>query len=1211
MKSQCHRSSRLRPFVSTAAALLLVPGLLPDTAEALAIQSLALQRNYRFYVGVNKAFVGDPYNWSGVARTVETAKWGAMISPSYFVSANHWHPANGETFRFYYTNDASGAYEDRTVLSGQFVGTADLWLGKLSAPVSSSVAKYPILRLATNDDYYHLPLNVIGRPHDDNAGTPTKIHMGLNWIDSTPYDTYNWSGSAANPNKALYADGGDSGGSSFIISNGVPTVVGTHWYPNTSTFIPNFVTQLNAAMTGGEQVTVQTTYVAPVAPPTPPTPASSSWIVDAGGGWTSGINWLAGTYPNGVGQIATFNCDLTAGRTVSLDGALTLGGMVFNDTVLSTGQGNISNSGYGISLGANNLTLDTGTAGYNASDLVVIDVPATNLVGHNITNGGDVGKLVLTDNAQINVANNVEFSFESVRISGSRNLTKTGTGQFLLGGDNAASGYSGNIRLEAGTLQPRNNANVLGTGTLTWTNNGSVSLVNYSTAPAFPNALVLEKTSGVNNNFEFWNNSNTDITWAGNISSNGVALAVNFGAGFSVPNHMIGYTGNNSGLLFAVGKGFTSQNANYIGVGNANALGTGNSVLVTLNANGTNQGGVLATIPTTIASPINVGHAGSSNVMAAVLGGTLASGTATYSGVSTLNFNNMAYTRQAFLRSETGGTIVFNSSSVIGNGSSNGSYAPLTKIGGGRVELNGNNTYMGATSVRSGELVAGHNNALGAAATTVSLGEATTVLTNVRVATKGGETMGTYTSGAGNPGTYTTAPTSIDGVTLALNDRVLIKEYGTKNGIYKVTDVANRIWVRDTDLDADAEIQRGLQVTVTAGTVNINRVYFQAQASTAMVLNTTPMDWHLDIANPAASLLNNGVTISRNINVVANGSTGKSILGGANTTGTGTFSGAVTLYRNLTTTAASGGAVDFAGAITGGFAVTKEGMGKVVFSTAKGYTGATSVTAGVLAVNNALASSGVTVSSGATLQGSGTITNGVTVAGTLAPGNSIGTLAVGAAAFTTGGVLAVEADGTGSGSADRLSVGGNLNLANAALNLTILSALNDPAHVIASYGTLTGTFASVVNLPAGYGVVYNYNSLHQIALVQTGWIDYSGWTALFPGFSDTAADADPDHDGLTNLQEYAFGLNPTLGSSANPISAPFNKGTRAFSYTRRLPSLTGLVYTYQYSTALSGWTTFPPEATSSNSGSPVEAVKVTVPAALTGGPKFFVRVVAQ
>jgi len=486
------------------------------------------------------------------------------------------------------------------------------------------------------------------------------------------------------------------------------------------------------------------------------------------------------------------------------------------------------------------------------------------------------------------------------------------------------------------------------------------------------------------------------------------------------------------------------------------------------------------------------------------------------------------------------------------------------------------------------------------------------VLTSVRVATKGGDMSGTFTSGTGNPGTYTTAPTSIDGVTLALNDRVLIKDYGTKNGIYKVTDAVNRIWVRDSDLDTDAEIQRGLQVTVTAGTVNINRVYFQAQANAAMVLNTTPIDWHLDLANPTASLLNNGVTIGRNISVVANGSTGKSILGGVNTTGTATFSGAVTLYRNLTANAALGGTVDFAGDITGGFGVTKEGAGKVVFSTAKGYTGATAVTAGSLAVNNTLASGAVTVASGATLLGSGTLKNGVTVTGTLAPGNSsLGTLAVASAAFATGGVFAVEVDGTGSGSADRLSVGGNLNLANAVLNLSVLSALDAPAYVIASYGALTGTFASVVNPPAGYGVVYNYNSLHQIALVQTAWIDYSGWTALFPGFTDTAPGSDPDHDGLTNQQEYAFGLDPTLGASANPIRVPFNKSTRQFSYTRRLPSITGLVCTYQYSATLGGWAAFTPELTSSNNGSPVEAVTVTVPAALTNGPRLFLRVVAQ
>ena len=124
--------------------------------------------------------------------------------------------------------------------------------------------------------------------------------------------------------------------------------------------------------------------------------------------------------------------------------------------------------------------------------------------------------------------------------------------------------------------------------------------------------------------------------------------------------------------------------------------------------------------------------------------------------------------------------------------------------------------------------------------------------------------------------------------------------------------------------------------------------------------------------------------------------------------------------------------------------------------------------------------------------------------------------------------------------------------------------------------------------------------------------DRDSWAASFgSGFTDTAPGADPDGDGMTNQQEYAFGLNPALGSSVNPITSPFNKGTRQFTYTRRLPSLTGLVYTYQYSTDLSGWSEFTPDASSSNSATPIEAVTVTVPATQTAAPKLFVRVAAQ
>jgi autotransporter-associated beta strand protein len=82
--------------------------------------------------------------------------------------------------------------------------------------------------------------------------------------------------------------------------------------------------------------------------------------------------------------------------------------------------------------------------------------------------------------------------------------------------------------------------------------------------------------------------------------------------------------------------------------------------------------------------------------------------------------------------------------------------------------------------------------------------------------------------------------------------------------------------------------------------------------------------------------------------------------------------------------------------------------------------------------------------------------------------------------------------------------------------------------------------------------------------------DYSTWTASFPGFTDTATTSDPDGDGLSNFEEYAFGLNPTLGSSSNPVTTSLTPAGN-FSYTRRDPALSKLSHEILTSTDLVTW----------------------------------------
>jgi hypothetical protein len=99
---------------------------------------------------------------------------------------------------------------------------------------------------------------------------------------------------------------------------------------------------------------------------------------------------------------------------------------------------------------------------------------------------------------------------------------------------------------------------------------------------------------------------------------------------------------------------------------------------------------------------------------------------------------------------------------------------------------------------------------------------------SVRAASTANVTV-TYsaTGGTSARGQITAAPNTLDGVTLAANDRILLKDQstGAQNGIWVVTTLgtgANGVWDRATDFDADAEVTSGAFTFVTEGTTNDN-----------------------------------------------------------------------------------------------------------------------------------------------------------------------------------------------------------------------------------------------------------------------------------------------------------------------------------------------------------------------------------------------------
>jgi hypothetical protein len=75
------------------------------------------------------------------------------------------------------------------------------------------------------------------------------------------------------------------------------------------------------------------------------------------------------------------------------------------------------------------------------------------------------------------------------------------------------------------------------------------------------------------------------------------------------------------------------------------------------------------------------------------------------------------------------------------------------------------------------------------------------------------------------PNIASAAPSVLDGVTLALNDRILVKDQATasQNGFYIVAVLgtgANGTWTRSTDADAAGELTSGALVAVESGTIN-------------------------------------------------------------------------------------------------------------------------------------------------------------------------------------------------------------------------------------------------------------------------------------------------------------------------------------------------------------------------------------------------------
>ncbi|MGK0566183.1 autotransporter outer membrane beta-barrel domain-containing protein [Bordetella bronchiseptica] len=647
-------------------------------------------------------------------------------------------------------------------------------------------------------------------------------------------------------------------------------------------------------------------------------------------------------------------------------------------------------------------------------------------------------------------------------IGGAGALVKTGQGTLVLGGDNQ---YAGGTTVNAGAVQVSRDANLgAAAGAVALNDARLASTGTFSTARA----------ATLTGNGTFDTATGTTLGWTGDIGGAGALVKTGqgtlvlggdnqYGGGTTVNAGTVqvardanlgvaaGTVALNGGTL-AASAGFSSARGVTIGAGNgAMSVASGASLdwqglidgtgalakegagtLVLGNDNQYAGGTVVNAGTVQVARDANLGAAAGA---VALNGGTLA---------ASAGFSSA---RGVTIGAGNGAMSVASGASLDWQGLIGGTGA-LIKEGAGTLVLGNDNQYAAGTVVNAGTVQVSRDANLGAAAGAVALNDA-------RLASTGTFSTARAATLTGN-GTFDTA----DGTTLGWAGDI-----GGAGALVKTG---------QGTLVLDGDNQYGGGTTVNAGTVQVARDANLGAAAGAVALNDarlastgtfstaraatltgngtfdtadgTALGWTGDIGGAGAlvkeglgtlvldgdnqygggTTVNAGtVQVARDANLGAAG--GAVRLQGATLASTGSFASA----RALTLGAAGGtfatlGATTLGwdAAIDGAGGLTKTGAGDLVLSQANTYAGPTLIKEGRLAVNGSIASP-VTIDPGGVLGGTGRVLGAVANSGTVAPGNSIGTLTIVGNYAGTGGRLEMEAQLGGDASpADRLVIDG-------------------------------------------------------------------------------------------------------------------------------------------------------------------------------------------
>jgi len=235
------------------------------------------------------------------------------------------------------------------------------------------------------------------------------------------------------------------------------------------------------------------------------------------------------------------------------------------------------------------------------------------------------------------------------------------------------------------------------------------------------------------------------------------------------------------------------------------------------------------------------------------------------------------------------------------------------------------------------------------------------------------------------------------------------------------------------------------------------------------------------------------------------------------------------------TVGSDGQSTTVSGRITGaGGSLVKTGNGTLTLSGNNTYTGTTTIYDGKLVVDGSLASSLVSVNGGV-LGGSGQVGDvAVNAGGTIAPGNSIGTLTVnGNLTFASGSYYQVEVNAAGQG--DRINVSG-------------LATINGgTVQVLAENGNYSeSTSYSILTASGGVSGTFSYVTSNLAFLTPS--LSYGGQDVTLTmsrnGFTFASIAQSANQAGIARAAEALGGSNPVynalIGATASEARAGFN-----------------------------------------------------------------------